>query len=201
MKRYVFALLGVALLVEVVWLIGDSLVWHAPGSKLALDLAIVALAGVFAISYGRWPWLSVVVRVGIAVTFLDSLADRFGALGPPGAPGVSWGDWANFVVYTRMVNGFLPASFAPTLALLATIAEIVLTAALLLGVQLRLAALGAGLLTLLYAVAMTVSLPIQQMFHFAVIVFATGGFALATLDAYPVSLDRLLAQRRSPVPA
>lgn len=201
MKRYAFALLGVALLVQVAWMIGDSLIWHAPGSKIPLDSAIVLLGAAFAVSYGRWPWLSVVVRIGIAITFLDSLADRFGVLGPPGAPGVSWGNWANFVIYTRMVNGFLPASFAPTLAVLATAAEIVLSAALVLGVQLRLAALGAGLLTLTYAVAMTISLPIQQMFHFAVLVFATAGFALATLDTYPASVDSLIAQRRRPVPA
>ena len=205
MKRYAFGLLVAALLVQVGWMIGDSLVWHAPGGKLLYDLVLVALFAAFAASFGRWRWLNVVVRVAVALAFLLSVADRFGLFGAPGAPGVGWGDWAHFVAYTRQVNGFLPASFAPVLAVLATIAEITLGGALLLGVRIPLAALGAAALTLIYAVAMTISLPVAAQFQYAVLVFSTGSLALATVDASLLGLERLVALRApregSPKPA
>jgi hypothetical protein len=64
----------------------------------------------------RWRWFSTMPRAFLGVTFLLVVADRFGLVGRPGTPGVSWGDWERFVADTRPVNAFLPARFAPTLA-------------------------------------------------------------------------------------
>ena len=74
------------------------------------------------------------LRWALGLTLLSAVADRFGRWGVNGSPGVSWGDWPHFVAYTAKVNGFLPAALAPTLAVLATAAEILLGGALLLGV-------------------------------------------------------------------
>lgn len=66
----------------------------------------------------------------------DKVGDRPVTIGH--ASGVSWGDFARFVDYTRSMTTFLPGSLAPTLAVLATVAEVTLGTALLLGIPLRL---------------------------------------------------------------
>lgn len=203
MKKYAFAALWVALIAQVAWMTGDGLAWHAPGGKLAYDLVLVILFAGFAASYGRWRWLSALIRVVVALEFLLSVSDRFGLLGTPGTSGVSWGDWGNFVSYTHTVNAFLPVSFAPALAVLATIAEIVLGGALLVGVQIRLAAVGAAALTLTYAAAMSLSLLVVSQFQYAVLVISAGSFAMAMVDASPISADSIVArwrQRNSSMP-
>lgn len=96
-----------------------------------------------------------ILRWALAVTILSAVADRFGLWGPPGAVNISWGNWSRFVGYTAKVNSFLPAAVAPELAIVSTVAELVLGLALLLGVWPRLVAWATcGLLTL-FAVAMT----------------------------------------------
>lgn len=193
-RRYAFAALWLALAAQVVWMIGDVIFWHAPDGKPVYDLAVVVLLAAFAAFGARRQWPAVVVRAALALGFGFSLADRFGALGPAGAPGVSWGDWVHFVTYTHAVNGFLPASAAPALALLATAAELSLAAALLLGIGTRAAALGAAALTLTYAIAMTVSLPAYAQFQYAVLPISAAAWALSTVDASPLSLDSLLGR-------
>ncbi len=101
----------------------------------------------------------------------------------------SWGDFAHFVAYTRTMTTFLPAGLAAPLAVLATVAEITLGVALLLGMRLRLAALGSAVLLAIYAVCMTITLPLAQQFHYTVFVLATCMLTLATLDGTPLTLD------------
>jgi uncharacterized membrane protein YphA (DoxX/SURF4 family) len=83
---------------------------------------------------------------------------------------------------------FLPAGLAPTLAVLATVAEITLGVALLLGVRLRLAALGSAALLSVYAIAMNITLPAAQQFHYTVFVLAAGMLTLATVDRTPLTV-------------
>jgi len=90
------------------------------------------------------------LRWALAVTFLSAVADRFGIWGPPGTSSVSWGDWSHFVAYTAKVNSFLPAVLAPTLAVTATAAELVLGVALILGVYTRPAAWASTILLALF---------------------------------------------------
>ena len=51
---------------------------------------------------------SAFLRFALGTTFLVSIADRFGWLGPYGAKNVSWGDWAHFVQYVAVLNWFFP---------------------------------------------------------------------------------------------
>jgi putative oxidoreductase len=74
------------------------------------------------------------LRRALGVTLLSAVVDRFGLWGPPGAVNISWGNWPRFVAYTAQVNSFLPAAVAPELAVVATVAELALGLALLLGV-------------------------------------------------------------------
>lgn len=93
------------------------------------------------------------------------------------ASGVSWGDFARFVDYTRSMTTFLPGSLAPTLAVLATVAEVTLGTALLLGIPLRLSALAAALLLGIYGTSMMILLPPAEQFHYNVFVLSAGMLA------------------------
>ena len=126
-------------------------------------------------------WVArLVLRLTLAVTLLSAVADRFGMWGGPGSTNVAWGDWPHFVAYTAKVNSFLPQGLAPTLAVMATAAELVLGVALVLGVFPRLAAWAATALFGLFAVTMTVSFGIKAPLNFSVFVDAAAAFVLAT---------------------
>jgi uncharacterized membrane protein YphA (DoxX/SURF4 family) len=115
------------------------------------------------------------------------VADRFGLWGPPGADNISWGNWSHFVAYTAQVNSFLPAAVAPALAVVATVAELALGLALLLGVWPRLVAWATcGLLTL-FAVAMTFSFGAKAPLNFSVFVAAAAALLLAAWPRTPVT--------------
>ena len=197
MKRRAFAALWLALLGQVLWMLGRSITTHAPGDKALYDSAIVLAFVALAATGGRVRRLAAALRILVGLAFLGSVADRFGLFGPAGASGVSWGDFAHFVAYTRAVNAFLPVGWAPALAALATLGEATLGFALLLGVRPQLAARGATALLLLFAIAMAASLGFAAPFPYAVWVLAAGAWALATIDASALGLDAYLARRVS----
>lgn len=195
MKRYAFAALWLALLAQVLWMLGHALAVGTFGDKALYDGVIVAAFAVLAATGGRVRRLASVARILAGLIFLGSVGDRFGLLGPSGAPGVSWGDLAHFVDYTRAVTAFLPPGWAPVLAGLATLGETALGLALLLGVRPQRAARGAATLILLFGVAMTLSLGPAAPFPYAVWIMVAGAWALATVDASALGVDDLLARR------
>lgn len=193
-NRYASPLLWLALAVQAGWVVVNGFVLHrSPGLGV---LGVVLLAAFTAFAAGhrhhRWRGLSVVVRVLVGAYLLVSVGDRFGVLGRPGDPGVTWGNFSHFIEYTRSVVSFLPGGLAPTLATLATVAEITLGSALILGVRMRLTALAAAFLMAVYGVAMTISLPPEEQFHYNVFVVGAAVLVLATLGRYPLTIDALL---------
>jgi uncharacterized membrane protein YphA (DoxX/SURF4 family) len=120
------------------------------------------------------------LRIALAVSFLSAVADRFGMWGPPGAPGVSWGTWANFLAYNAKVNSFLPRSLADLLGGAATAAELIFALWLLSSWKTRLAAFGAAGLLLLVALAMTLSFGIKAPLNYSVFTAAAAALALAS---------------------
>ena len=122
------------------------------------------------------------LRITLAAGFLSAVADRFGLWGPPGAPGVAWGAWDPFVDYVGVLNWFVPTALTPALAWVATAAEIVVAAGLVVGWQLRWFALSAGLLLLSFAVTMTLAAGIKGPLDYAVFGVAAGGFLLAAMS-------------------
>jgi putative oxidoreductase len=60
---------------------------------------------------------------------------------------------------------------------------------LLLGKWTRLAALGSGILSLLFAVSMTISFGIVSPLSYSVFTLSAGSFLLSTLNDYRWSLD------------
>jgi uncharacterized membrane protein YphA (DoxX/SURF4 family) len=123
------------------------------------------------------------LRWALAATILSAVADRFGLWGPPGAANVSWGDWPHFVAYTAKVNSFLPAIVAPAVAIVATAAEALLGAALLLGVFPRAVALASFAVLALFAGAMTLSFGIKAPPNYSVFVDATAALMLSVWPA------------------
>jgi uncharacterized membrane protein YphA (DoxX/SURF4 family) len=109
--------------------------------------------------------------------------------GKSGEPRVSWGDFADLVAYTKRLASIVPQPLGPSIAWIATVAEIVLALALLVGWQTRTAAFLSGSLLLLFGLAMAFAFRIKAPLDFSVFSAATGAFLLSGLDRYKLSLD------------
>ena len=60
-------------------------------------------------------------RIALGIGFLSAVADRFGLWGKY----AGWGNFSTFTEYTAQVTHYLPRLFAPFLAWVATVVEIV----------------------------------------------------------------------------
>lgn len=121
------------------------------------------------------------LRLALAAGFLSAVADRFGLWGPPGSANVAWGNWQHFLNYVAVLNGYAPAWFVPILGFIATIAEVVIAIGLLAGWRLHWFAAAAGVLLLLFALAMTFSTDIKTAFDASVYTASAGAFVLAAI--------------------
>ncbi|MGA7356373.1 MAG: hypothetical protein WBW76_13165 [Candidatus Cybelea sp.] len=142
---------------------------------------IVLIAGfaLLLLSRGRSRSINAAVRFWIAVDFAYSIADRFGVVGHYGSPGVSWGNWKNFVAYTHVLTGWLPVVAAPLLAVGATVYEAVLAVTLAFGILSRIFCLAAALLTGIYVVTMSFTSGFMSQFDYAVLLLCVGSLFLA----------------------
>jgi putative oxidoreductase len=196
MKRTAFALLWLALIAQAIWMafhhlrLGES--WGSMSYPLMYAVPFLLLA----LTNGRVRLIASALRLPVAIAFLDAVADRLGLLGPHGAPGVAWGDFAHFVAYTAKVNSFVPSTIVPALAVLATIGETTLGIALLVGLRIPIAAMGSAALLFLFATAMTISGFSQ--FAYGVYLMAAGSLALSTVDASLLSMDALRKRKMVP---
>jgi uncharacterized membrane protein YphA (DoxX/SURF4 family) len=141
-------------------------------------------------------YASLALRVALALTFLYSLADRFGWVGAPGTANVSWGIFSHFTAYVGTLNWFLPHSLIAVLAWFDTSLEAVLGLMLLAGLWLRAVSFVSGLLLLALATTMSVANGIGAPFQYSVFTASAAAFLLASQPADRCSLDRLLQLRR-----
>jgi len=190
LKRIVFALLWLALIAQAAWMVSRHTSMGAMWYPLTVFVGCLLLAA----TMGRVRWTATLLRLIIGLAFLEAVADRFGLLGAPGTAGVAWGNFANFTAYTSQLNWFLPGNFVPTVAVLATIFEIVLGFAMLLGIRVRKAAIGSAVLLFLFATAMTIAG--RSQFMNAVYLMCVGALALAIVNASLLSVDALTARRK-----
>lgn len=123
------------------------------------------------------------LRLALGITFLVSIADRFGWLGRPGGKNVSWGDWKHFVQYVAVLNWFVPKVLINRLAILETIIEGALGIALLLGVCPRVVAWCSAALLMSFALTMSIALGIVAPLSYSVFSAAAGATLLAA--TYP----------------
>jgi uncharacterized membrane protein YphA (DoxX/SURF4 family) len=134
---------------------------------------------------------TVFARLALAAGFLSAVADRFGLWGAPGAANVAWGDFASFTAYAGKINPWAPAGLVPFLGWIATLAEIVLGLLLLAGFRTRLAALGSGLLLLLFALGMSAGTGVKTALDASVFAASALGFVLSQRERFPLSIDGL----------
>jgi uncharacterized membrane protein YphA (DoxX/SURF4 family) len=71
----------------------------------------------------RTAFVQLFLRIAISFSFLSAVADR---LGYWGVRNVSWGNWENFIAYSRTVNSFANPQTNDILAIVATALEILL---------------------------------------------------------------------------
>jgi putative oxidoreductase len=196
-KGAAFAALWLALIAQSIWMAVHHFRLHESWSSMWYPLTFAAPFLLLACTNGRVRWIASILRLPLAIAFLEAVSDRFGLLGGPGSPGVAWGDFSHFIQYTAQVNSFMPRFTAPTLAVVATICEITFGVTMLFGIRVPAAALGSSGLLFLFATAMTISgLP---QFAYGVYVMAAGALALSTVDASLLSVDGLLSRRKQKV--
>jgi putative oxidoreductase len=123
---------------------------------------------------------SLALRVALGLSFLYSVADRFGWLGPPGAANVSWGTFARFAAYVGILNWYLPHAMISSLAWIDTALELVLGLALIAGLWLRLAATVSAVLLLSFGVTMSTAAGIGAPFQYSVFTASAAALVLAT---------------------
>ena len=94
-------------------------------------------------------------RIALGIAFLSAVASRLR-------------DWPRFEAYCAQVNSFMPAWSIPLLARVATVLELSFGIALVLGVAVRRAAIGAAVLLCLFAIAMAISFGIKEPLDYSV---------------------------------
>lgn len=191
-KPAAFTALRVMVVVQIVWTVYFCLRTRPAFASIYYPVIFTPFAAALAFSAGRIPWIATLTRLLVGLAFFENVIDRLGFLGPPGAPGVSWGDFQHFIAYTAQVNAFAPAAVVPALAVLATIAEGTFGITMLLGLRVRLASIGSALLLLVFATAMVLS-GLSQL-QYGVYLMSFAAWALATVDASELSLDALMTQ-------
>lgn len=113
------------------------------------------------------------LRLALAAGFLSAVASRLSLWGKHSS------GWKGFVDYTASVNSFLPSTWAASIAVISTVLETALAILLLTGFQLKRAAFAAGMLTSLFAIAMTISSGIKESLDYSVFAFSAGAFLLS----------------------
>ena len=129
------------------------------------------------------------LRIAIGISYIWEVADRLGLLGLNGQPHVGWGDWKHFTAYAKQVMSFLPPAVVNPLAALATLCEGGFGILLIMGLFTRAAAIGSGILSLCFAIAMAISFGIESPLGYSVFTLSAASFLLAALTQYCGSLD------------
>lgn len=142
-------------------------------------------------------YASLTLRLALGLTFLYSVADRFGILGPPGTPNVSWGNFSRFTVYVGVLNGYLPHRFVPSLASIDTAIEFFLGIALVIGLRLRLVSMVSAFLLLAFATTMSVAIGIGAPFAYSVFTASAGAFLLAACHSSRWTFDIVMLRGES----
>lgn len=115
------------------------------------------------------------LRLGLSLTMLSAVADRFGFWGENSA----WGNWDNFEKYTKQLTFFLPESLGVFSAYMATFFEILFPLMLILGFKTT------------FALSMTIALGVNAPLDYSVWIGSAAAFLLASQQDYNYSLDTL----------
>ena len=131
---------------------------------------------------------SLFLRIALSAGFLSAVASRLGWWG------IHSSGWENFLVYTAQVNSFVPRHLVPVLAVTSTLIESILGIMLLIGCRTTIAAIGTFVLTLTFALAMSISFGVKEPLDYSVFVCSASGLLLATLPHHRWSIDTLFTK-------
>jgi len=147
----------------------------------------------YSINYMRsnLPFVQLFIRVAVGSGFLSAVADRLGLWGKSGDMYVAWGNWENFVAYTKQLNPLIPAGLIEPLAIIATLLEILFAVALLAGWHIRKAAIGSGVLLVIFGMAIWLTGSIKYSFDYSVFSAAAAAFSLLAFSTYNWSIDAI----------
>jgi uncharacterized membrane protein YphA (DoxX/SURF4 family) len=129
------------------------------------------------------------LRAAISLSFLSAVADRLGLWGPKYSV---WGNWHNFIEYTRLINPWLPDATIEPVGILVTVAEILFALCLIVGYKTELFAKLSGILLLIFGLSMTFSTGIKGAFDYSVFSASAGAFALAFMNNKFLEVDNLI---------
>lgn len=138
-------------------------------------------------------WITLFIRLALAIAFLSAVADRFGMWS---AENSAWGDWAGFVDYTSTLNPWWPSDWIPSLAGVATAAELLFGLMLLVGLKTKVIGLLSGFLLLLFALSMAFATGIKHALDYSVFSSAGAAFSLSLLNVRFLSLDGWIENRK-----
>jgi uncharacterized membrane protein YphA (DoxX/SURF4 family) len=124
------------------------------------------------------------LRFALGIGFLATVSDRLGLLGPFGNKNIEWGNWSSFIDYTGTLMPFLERPLVNIMGGIATIAEAIIGIALIIGFKTKIAAISSCVLTLIFAIAMTLFLGIKAPINFGVFIISTASLLLATIPDY-----------------
>ncbi|MBF4515469.1 DoxX family protein [Flavobacterium sp. ANB] len=122
--------------------------------------------------------VKIFLRLALSIGFLSAVADRFGLWSKEVS---AWGNWENFVAYTKVLNPLIPESLINPVAIIATAAEVIFAIFLLIGFKTELFARLSGFLLLLFALSMTFTIGIKGPLDYSVFTSAAAAFALSLM--------------------
>lgn len=132
------------------------------------------------------------LRSAISLSLLSAVADRFGLWGKDHS---AWGNWENFLNYTRLINPWFPDKLIGTIGAIATGAEILFAVCLLIGYKTETFAKMSGLLLLTFGLSMSFSTGIKGAFDYSVFSASAAAFALGSMKNKYLEIDIILGKK------
>ena len=120
-------------------------------------------------------WAVIYARLAIGGAFLSAVGARFGLWNGT----LDLEHFPRFIQLTAEVNSFMPAATIPFLAWAATIAELSLGLALIVGFHTRVVGFGAAILLALFASAMALSFGVKEPMDYSIFSASAGALLLA----------------------
>lgn len=137
-------------------------------------------------------YIKLFLRLSIAFGFLSAVADRLGWWPTEQS---TWGNWDNFIAYTKTLNPWFPDNFTNFIGIIVTCAEVILAALLIIGFKTSLSAKISGALLLIFGVAMSITIGIKAPLDYSVFSAAAAAFGLGLIKEKYLEVDILLSTK------
>lgn len=121
------------------------------------------------------------LRIALSAGFLSAVADRFGLWNKRVS---AWGNWDNYITYTRTLLPFLPDTLIQFAGITGTVLELAFGIILLTNFKTPLFAKCSGGLLLLFALAMTFSTGIKGPLDYSVFTASAAAFGLSFIVSH-----------------